>query len=385
MISGNKCRKKADHFIRLAYPDLRFKDVAVLLKEVIDSGWLTKGPKTEEFEEAARRYLKAKEAIAVSSGTAALHISLLSLGVKKGDEVIVPDFTFPAAANAVELCGAKAVLADIDRKNLNVDPEKISQKITSKTRALIAVHQFGNPARMNEIMRIAKKRNLSVIEDAACAFGSIYRGAMCGTIGELGCFSFHPRKIITTGEGGLIVTDNSKLAGLCRRLREHGIEQVGSKKVFTAPGFNYRISELASVMGLSQLRRIEHIIKKRIDLSRQYRHALEASGGFYALPKTDERDRNVYQSFIAALDREFDVFGLISFLKDRGIEAATANVAIHMQPYYARKYRLRIRNFKNSLWAYRHCVALPFHTGMRMGDFVYIASALRDYAEGRRS
>ena len=153
------------------------------MEDVIDSGWLTKGPKTQAFEEIVRRYLKIKHAIAVSSGTAALHLSLLSLDIGPGDEVIVPDFTFPATANAVELCGAKAVLVDIDPVSLNIDVESAIRKISNKTRAIIPVHQFGNPAEMDRILDIARRYNLHIVEDAACALGARYKNRMCGTIG----------------------------------------------------------------------------------------------------------------------------------------------------------------------------------------------------------
>lgn len=366
--------------LRLAYPDIKFQDVSGSLKKVINSGWLTKGPKTEEFERASRRYLKVKEAIAVSSGTAALHLSLLSLGIGAGDEVVVPDFTFPAAANAVELCGAKAVLTDIERNDLNIDPEKIAGKITHKTRAIIAVHQFGNPAEMDRVMRVARKNNLRVIEDAACAFGARYRDNMCGSLGDFGCFSFHPRKIISTGEGGLVTTNDASLAKRCRRLREHGIEQTGAKRVFTSLGFNYRISEIASVIGLAQLSEIERIIAKRILLARKFREILSAVEGIDVIPKDpDKEKRNVYQSFIIAVKKELNIFDLISFLKSRNIEAAIANIAIHREPYYARKYNLNESDFVNSSWACEHCVALPFHTRMQLRDFIYIGRVLKDY------
>lgn len=384
-----KIRLKQGHrkVLRLAYPDLDFRDVSSELREVINSGWLTKGPKTEEFEVAAKGYLKVREAVAVSSGTAALHLSLLAMGIGPGDEVIVPDFTFPAAANAVELCGAKAVLVDIDRSTLNISPEKILPKVNSRTRAIIPVHQFGNPADMDLIMKIARKRNMSVIEDAACALGSKYNGRMCGSIGDLGCFSFHPRKIISTGEGGLVATDDLKLAKIVRRLREHGIEKVGKERVFTEPGFNYRISEIASVLGLAQMNRIERIIAKRISLAEEMRLAVEGIGGLYVIPqRIKSRSRHIYQSFVAARDAHIDVAGLISFLRKRNIEATISNIVIHRQPYYARKYGLADKNFKDSIWAYEHTVALPFHTRMTSADLRLLRAALMEYFEnGKRS
>jgi len=372
--------KSGPRTLRLAYPDLAFKEVANDLKQVINSGWLTKGPKTEELESAAKKYLKVKDAIAVSSGTAALHLSLLALGIGAGDEVIVPDFTFPAASNAAELCGAKAVLVDIDSSTLNIDPDKITQKINSRTRAIIVVHQFGNPADMNLIQKIAKRSNLNVIEDAACAFGSKYNGRMCGSMGQTGCFSFHPRKIISTGEGGLVATNDPSLAKAVRRLREHGMEQAGINRIFTEAGFNYRISEVASVLGLAQIKKIETIIAKRLLLASEMKSALEGIGGLYFIPQeTAKGSRHIYQSFIAAWRSHIDSAGLISFLRKKNIEASISNIVIHRQPYYARKYDLDDREFGNSIWAYKHTVALPFHTRMTGADIHTLKAALNEY------
>lgn len=298
--------------------------------------------------------------------------------------MIVPDFTFPAAANAVELCGAKAVLVDIDRSTLNIDPAGIFAKINSRTRAIIPVHQFGNPADMDTITKIARRRNLSVIEDAACAFGSKYNGKMCGSIGDLGCFSFHPRKIITTGEGGLVTTNDSKLAKTVRKLREHGMERDGGKRVFTEPGFNYRLSEVASVLGLAQMKRIERIIAERISLAGEMRRALEGIGGLYVIPRRINRgSRHIYQSFIAAWDAPIDAAGLISFLGRKNIEATVSNIVIHRQPYYMRKYALKDSGFANSIWAYGHSIALPFHTKMTGADIHLLKAVLNKYFEKR--
>jgi len=366
--------------IRLAYPDLSFREVSAELEKVIDSGWLTKGPKTEELESAAKKYLKVKEAVAVSSGTAALHLSLLALGIGKGDEVIVPDFTFPAAANVVEIVGAKPVLADIDRDTLNIDPFAMRKKINSRTRAVMPVHQFGYPAEMGEITDIARKHGLFVIEDAACAFGSKYKGRMCGSIGDLGCFSFHPRKVISTGEGGLITTGSGKLAASIRRLREHGMDFSGDERIFSDAGFNYRISEISSVLGIAQVRKIEKIVAKRIALAAKMRRAIGAIEGIRVIPGPDTRgnSRHIYQSFIIAADKRKGMKGLISFLRKKGVEATVSNIVIHRQPYYRKKYALKDRDYPGSVWAYEHCIALPFHTKMDGGDVGYISKILRE-------
>ncbi|MFA5316649.1 MAG: DegT/DnrJ/EryC1/StrS family aminotransferase [Dehalococcoidales bacterium] len=365
--------------IRLAYPDLSFREVSAELEKVIDSGWLTKGPKTEELESAARKYLKVKEAVAVSSGTAALHLSLLALGVGRGDEVIVPDFTFPAAANVVEIVGAKAVLADIDRDTLNIDTGDMRRKISRKTKAVIPVHQFGYPAEMEEIMKVARKRGIFVIEDAACAFGAKYKGRMCGSIGDLGCFSFHPRKVISTGEGGLITTNDARLARSLRKFREHGMELSGSERIFSEAGFNYRISEISSVLGIAQVGKVEKIISKRLALAVKFRKAIGKIGGLRVVPESVTAGyRHIYQSFIIAVDGRKEVLGLILHLRKKGIEATISNIVIHRQLFYRKKYALKDRNYPGSVWAYEHCVALPFHTKMDGGDIVYISKILRE-------
>jgi dTDP-4-amino-4,6-dideoxygalactose transaminase len=368
--------------IRLAYPDMSFKEVSGELKKVIDSGWLTKGPKTQELEEAARKYLKVREAISVSSGTAALHLSLLALGIGAGDEVIVPDFTFPAAANVIEIVGARAVLADIDKDTLNIDPCEIRKKINRRTKAIIPVHQFGYPAEMGEIMKIARKNRLYVVEDAACAFGSKIGSKMCGSIGDLGCFSFHPRKIISTGEGGLITTNDPKLAKKVRRFREHGMDISGNDRMFSEAGFNYRISEISAVLGIAQVKKIEKIIRKRLKLAGKMRRALggpKAPAGLRVIPASvDKGLRHIYQSFIVSDDSCKDIRPLISLLRKKGIEATISNVVIHRQPYYRKKYALKDRGFPSSVWAYEHCLALPFHTKLTKADIGRIAEAVKE-------
>ena len=372
--------------IRLAYPDLEFKEVKSQLKDTINSGWLTKGPKTKELEDALCRYLNVKYALVVSSGTAALHLSLLSLGIGPENGVIVPDFTFPATANAVELCGARAILADIELDNFNIDPTEIKRQITRSTRAIIMVHQFGTPCQMDEILSIAKSYNLYVIEDAACALGARYRTKMCGTIGDLGCFSFHPRKIITTGEGGAIVTNNMRLAKRLRLLREHGMKQKGAKRSFLTLGLNYRISEIASVLGLAQLEKIEIIIRRRNQLSDMFRQIISSVHGLSVVPAcVDKRSRSSFQAFIVKINKSVDIFKLISFLKDKDIESAISNTALHIQPYYQKKYGFKKGEFKNSLLAFRRSIALPFHCRMKEKDFAKVTTTLEEYLTDKKA
>lgn len=372
--------------IRLAYPDLEFKEVKNPLKRVIDSGWLTKGPKTKELEDAIVRYLGVKYAVAVSSGTAALHLALLSLGIKSGDEVIVPDFTFPATANTVELCGAKAVLTDIELNDFNIDPLKIKENINRRTKAIMPVHQFGNPAEMDRIMKIAASSKLFVIEDAACALGAKYKSKMCGSIGDMGCFSFHPRKVITTGEGGVVATNKPHLAKRLRILRDHGMKEINRKTNFLLPGFNYRISEIASVLGLSQLRKIETIIRKRDRLYNVYRKVVSRVNGVSVIPVIpDKHNRSVHQTFVAKIDKEINIFELIRFLKYRGIESTVSSTAVHRQLYYKKSYCYKEKKLKNSFVASKKSIALPFHCRMKERDFYKVSRTLKEYLDKKQS
>ncbi|HJR94390.1 MAG TPA: aminotransferase class I/II-fold pyridoxal phosphate-dependent enzyme, partial [Gaiellaceae bacterium] len=225
--------------IRLARPDVGEAELAALA-EVVGTGQLTMGPKVEEFERAIAERVGTAHAAVVSSGTAALHVALLALEVGPGDEVIVPAYTFPATANVVELCGAKAVLVDIDPETFNLDVAAVAAAVTPRTRAVVAVHLFGRPVEW-EALQTAIPQEVALLEDAAGALGASYRGTPCGALGVAGCLSFHPRKIVTTGEGGAVTTDEAGLDAAVRRLRHHGWRALGD---MPAPGFNYRLPDL---------------------------------------------------------------------------------------------------------------------------------------------
>jgi len=255
--------------IKLAKPNIS-EEAIKKASDVIRSGNLVQGKYVKEFEESLCRYLNVKNAIVVSSGTAALHLALLVLDIKKGDEVIVPAFTFPATANVVEIVGAKPIFVDITLDDFCIDTSKIEEKITSNTKVIIPVHEFGQAAKMDDIMNIAKKYNLKIMEDAACALGAEINNKKVGTFGDLGCFSFHPRKAITTGEGGAIVTNNDVLAEKLRALRNHGISLVNNKVDFIYAGLNYRMTDFQAALGLVQLSEIENIIEQRIKIANLY-------------------------------------------------------------------------------------------------------------------
>lgn len=311
------------------------------IKQVLDSGWVTQGPKVKEFEEGVARKIWSKHAIAVTNCTAALHLALLSVGISSGDEVLVADYTFPATGHAVLYCGAKPVFVDIDPNTYNIDPEKIEALITEKTRAIIPVHTFGQPARMDEIVAIARNNNLTVIEDAACALGAQYKGKYAGTIGEIGCFSFHARKGITTGEGGMLVTNNDEIASKARHLSTFGMKSAWEreKKIkFSIPefidvGYNYKMSDITAAIGVAQLRRLDKIIERKRTLARHWDARLDEIEGIRK-PYTDPDTISIYQSYVALFDPAIDRNKMIQDLALRGIQTQIGTYASHMQPVY---------------------------------------------------
>jgi dTDP-4-amino-4,6-dideoxygalactose transaminase len=253
------------------------------LQKVLDSGWVSQGPKVKEFEAKIAEYLGVKYAVAVSNCTAALHLALLSTGLKKGDEVLVADYTFPATGHSVLYCGAKPVFCDVDSKTYNINPELIAEKITDKTKAIIPVHTFGQPAEMTAILVLAEEHNLRVIEDAACALGARYNNKFAGTVGDIGCFSFHARKGITTGEGGMVVTNNKNFAEKIRNLSVFGMTSAWDREKsdrffipeFTELGYNYKLSDISAAVGVAQIRKLDKIIERKREIAKYWDEKLE--------------------------------------------------------------------------------------------------------------
>jgi perosamine synthetase len=362
--------------IRLSKPYLGDKrDLMNLLIEVLESGFFVQGEYVTQFEQKIADFLGVKHAIAVSSGTAALHLSLVALGIGPGDEVVVPAYTFPATANVVELVGAKPVLVDVDLETYNIQIEQIERVISPNTKAIIPVHLFGNPADLDPIMEIAKKHNLWVIEDAAGALGSIYKGRRCGTIGNLGCFSFHPRKIVTTGEGGIVVTNDNDLAEQIRSLRNHGMRTVGGKIDFVAAGFNYRMSELEAVLGIIQMRDIQEIISERQRLASFYMDALKSVSGV-VFQKVLPNCTTVWQAFVVRF-KDRDTSSILEFLRNANIEANIGTYALHVLQFYSKKYGYKPSDYPNAAELFLKSLALPFYNGIVLRNIVQVVDALR--------
>ncbi|OGQ18305.1 MAG: hypothetical protein A3B70_06060 [Deltaproteobacteria bacterium RIFCSPHIGHO2_02_FULL_40_11] len=353
--------------IRLAAPTLRFNEIKSDLRRIITSGQLTKGVMIESFEKTICKFIHTKYAIAVNSGTSALHIALLALGVGKGDEVLVPAFTFPATANVVENCGAKSVLVDIDLNSFNISIVDMKQKISHKTKAIIIVHQFGTPVDMEPIIKIAKDKNIKLIEDAACALGAKYKNKMCGSLSDVGCFSFHPRKIVTTGEGGVITTNSPKIAKVCRQLRNHGIRMSGNRVLFESVGYNYRLTEISACMGISQMKKIKEIIKKRRQIAKKLNTFFEGND-FFSLPTFFKDRLQVFQSYIILLKSRINRDQLMGELYKDKIETTIGNYALHVQPYFKKKYHYHSTDLPHAYLAYKNSLALPLHAGLTVAQ-----------------
>ncbi len=358
--------------IRLAKPTI--PEAAINhVRKIFKSGDLVQGKYVREFETALQNYLNINYSIIVSSGTAALHLCLMALGIKEGDEVIIPAFTFPATANVIEIVGAVPVLVDINFNDYCLDVSRITSRITDRTKAIIPVHEFGQSADIEHLMQIARKYDLMVIEDAACAFGTEYNGKKTGTFGIAGCFSFHPRKAITTGEGGLIVTDDCDFADKVRALRNHGIS---SKKDFTHAGLNYRMTDFQAAIGLAQMDNIEKAIESRIEMAHSYNKLLD-NCEYIRTPDTFPDRKNVYQTYHILLDEIIDRDKLIANLLDNGVQTNYGAHALHCVTYYRKKYCYEDSDFPVAEQAYKKGLALPIGDHLKYEDIEYIAEILK--------
>ncbi|PKM96209.1 MAG: glutamine--scyllo-inositol aminotransferase [Firmicutes bacterium HGW-Firmicutes-1] len=360
--------------IKLADPEIGQEELEEI-KAVLASKWLAHGEWVEAFESLISKYLEVSHVIALSSGTAALHLALHALDIGPKDEVIVPDFTFPASANVVELVGAKTVLCDICEDTFCIDTSKIEKLITGKTRAIMPVHEFGHVADMDQIIELSKKYHLSIIEDAACALGAEYKGVKAGTLGDVGCFSFHPRKVITTGEGGVVVTNNTKLAIKLRLLRDHGMLNTEAGKVLVMPGYNYRMTNIQGAIGKAQIPKLQNIISKRRLLAEKYFQMLSDLEEV-KIPICKEYCKHVYQTYHILLSNGINRDKVMKALKMKGIETNIGAYAVHLQQYYLEKYSYNYSAFGNSINAYKQGLALPMHTYLSVEDIEYVVSNL---------
>jgi len=345
------------------------------VSEVIRSGWLTMGPKTFEFEKEFAKYVGAQHAVAVSTGTAALHLSLEAAGVQAGDEVLLPTTTFTATAEAVTYVGARPVLVDIDGDTMNMDPEDAARRITPKTKAIIPVHLGGQPCDMDEIQALARAHHLRVVEDAAHALPSEYRGKRVGQISEFTCFSFYATKTLTTGEGGMITTDNPEAAERMRLMRLHGIERDAWRRYrgdgswfyeVLEAGFKYNLTDFQSAMGLVQLAKSDSMRLAREAIAQRYTDAF-SSREELVIPTVREDRSTSWHLYILRLrlDRlKKDRNSFIEALQRHGVTCSVHFIPLHLQPYYQRAHGYQPGDFPRAEREYYSCLSLPIYPGM---------------------
>jgi perosamine synthetase len=356
-----------------------------LLSQPLQTGWLVQGPMVERFENLFAEFTNAPHALAVSNCTTALHLILHSLGIGPGDEVIVPSFTYVASANAVEYTGASAVFCDIDLATFNIDPKHAADLITPNTKAVMPVSLFGLPAVTDEIAALAEKHNLFVVEDAACALGGYYKGKHAGSTATAAAYSFHPRKALTTGEGGMITTADPQLADLMKKLRNHGADTSDLERhkdaggailpVFNMLGFNYRLTDLQGAIGVAQMERAREIISARQDAARVYDEML-AGLDHVQLPQTPPDCQHAFQSYVILITNghapTLDNLNVLQTRRDQlmfemgqsGISVRQGTHAVHTLGYHSRKYNLNPEDLPNALLADRISISLPLFPGI---------------------
>jgi dTDP-4-amino-4,6-dideoxygalactose transaminase len=353
--------------VRLARPDVGEQELAAVA-EVIATGQLTMGPQVAAFEAVLASAVGTAHAVAVSSGTAALHLAMLALGIGPGDEVIVPAYTFPATANAVELCGGRAVLVDVDPDTFDVDVAQVAAAVTPRTKAVLAVHLFGRPVDW-EALQTAVPQQVALVEDAAGALGACYRGRPCGALGLMACLSFHPRKIVTTGEGGAVTTDEAELADAIRRLRHHGIVPGGAFDI-PQPGLNYRLPDLLCAIGIPQVERLEALLAARERVAGWYAERLEH---LVLTPGAEEGDRHGWQAYVVQLERRDEA---LAGLAAQGIEAQIGTYALH----HLSAYRDR-GSFPGADRAFARALALPFAATTTEDEVDRVCAVLQRYVQ----
>lgn len=357
------------------------------VREPIEKGWITQGPKVKEFEELFASMHNVKYALAVSNCTTALHLALLACGIGEGDEVIVPAFTWVATANAVLYCNAVPVFVDIDPETFNLDLEQVAAKISPNTKAIIPVHLFGLCADVDYL-----KTNfpaLKIIEDGACAAGASLRGRPAGSLGDIGCFSFHPRKSVTCGEGGMLTTNDPGVAAHLDMLRNHGgsiseeQRHHGAKPYLLAAydivGYNYRMTDLQGAVGNVQLQKLDRFIDERNTWAKYYNEALEDIS-WLRTPKVAADCRHGWQSYVTMVDESTSPMSrneMMELLQQKGISTRPGTHAVHMLGAYVNKYGFRPEDFPGARDADRYSMAIPLHNRMVKEDFDYVISALK--------
>lgn len=381
-----KNRKTGRKMIPYGRQTIEEDDVQAVV-DVLRSDYLTTGPKIAEFEKMVADYVGAKYAVAISNGTSALHAACFAAGIQAGDEVITTPLTFAASSNCVLYCGGTPVFADVDPKTYNIDPEDIRRKITDKTKAIIAVHLAGQPCDMDEIHKIAKEHDLLVIEDGAHALGSVYKGKKIGTLSDMTTFSFHPVKPITTGEGGMIVTDNKEFYQKMMLFRSHGITR--DENLMTRNdgpwfyqqldlGYNYRITDIQCALGCSQMKKLDRFLARRKEIVAHYNEAFADCENIvtpYQLPET-ESGWHLYIVQVKNCDRR----KVFETLREQGIAVNVHYIPVYMHPYY-QEHGYKDVHCKNAEEVYSHIISLPLYPALTSEQQKFVIGRVREIAE----
>jgi dTDP-4-amino-4,6-dideoxygalactose transaminase len=372
----------------LSRPTLGEEEISEVI-EVIQSGWITSGPRVKRFEEDFARYVGARYAVAVNSCTAALHAAVLAHGIDPGDEVITSAMTWSATANMIEVAGAKPVFADVDRATLQLTAETVAAAVTERTRAILPVHFAGQACDLNGLVDIANEHRLTIMQDAAHAVGTEFRGRRIGGDGLTACFSFHPIKNITTGEGGMVTTDSDELADKLRLLRFHGVNRdawsrygkVDSPRYETVlPGWKYNLTDLQAALGIHQLAKLDGFIERRTHLAELYHAQLEGIEGVKPLGRAPGTSRHAWHLFVVTI--EPDAFGcdrdrFMQLMAQQGIGTGLHFTAVHLHDYYRSRYGYCLGDLPNTEWASDRVVSLPLYPGMSDRDVGRVGEAIR--------
>ncbi len=372
---------KTDRLIEFAPPSISSQEVKAVT-QVLTSHWLTMGTKVSEFEKDFAQFCRIEYAVAVNSATAGLHLALLTLGIGKDDEVILPSYTFASCANTIVWTGARPVFADITQDGLLIDPTDIEKKITKKTKAIMVVHYGGQTAEMEPILHLAKKHNLKIIEDCAHSLGATYQGQLAGAMGDIGVFSFYATKNMTTGEGGMVVTRNTKIAERLKILRLHGLSADAYNRYsargqwryeIQEAGFKYNLTDIAAAIGIEQLKKLPSFNRERGEIAERYLQNLQ--GFELILPKVLPGRQSVWHLF-PVLVEPTKRDALIEFLKKYNISTSVHFIPLHLQPFYREKFGTKIGDLPVTEEVFLREISLPIYPGLRNKEVEYIAKVI---------
>ncbi len=360
--------------MHMSLPDITDSDVQAVV-EVIRSGRLALGPQTCEFERLIADYMGVKHAVAVNSGTSALHLLVRSLGLGPGDEVLVPSFTFAASVNAILFEGATPVFVDIEPDTYNLDPAELARKVTSRTKAIMAVDVFGHPAEWDAILEMAAAHNLRIIDDSCEALGAEYKGRKLGQFGDAATFAFYPNKQITVGEGGMIVTDDDEIAKLCRSMRNQGRDEMGSWLEHVRLGYNYRLDEMSAALGVSQFQRLESFLEKRARVADMYTERLQGLE-WVRPPVVKPHVRMSWFVYVITLAEGLQRDPIMAAMTEGGVPTRGYFAPIHTQPYIRERFGDLLGTLPVTESVARRTIALPFHNHLTAQEIETVVAAL---------